>query len=348
MNGPTSLLGQPRSHARRTLLRTGGVALSLTLVAACQTETARRTSPRFETAFTSTAPTDNRPLVSLPNSGPVQSVEETRSTASLRQRILYGQSRGRVDLTIASGQVWDDPAMAKPSRAGIAAELASLQDGGSYRIVRRPVQNAYGPIGVALNQRCAYAWQWLDNLQRVELGRASLRGPVAVSLRVQHCGLRPMAAEALLADIARIRLGVTSDAMAGSPRPRLARAPLARAPLERPRPTAEPVATTAPVVPTANPPVQIPSSPSVAVNGSRTLVMLPPAPTDQPYLAQPASPPASQTVPAVPRPATAGGAPDRARFLTDALPPAGRAPQSATAEAPTRASSGSRPPPAGW
>jgi hypothetical protein len=175
--------------------------------------------------------------------------------------------------------------------------------------------NAYGPIGVAVSQRCAYAWQWIEGLQRVELGRAALRGPVAVSLRVQHCGRRPMATEALLADLARIRLGVSTEAVARASRPRIARA----------RPAAEPVAALAPIAPAAPAPIPVSSPPSVAVNSSRTLVTLPPAPAGQAYLAQPAPAPAVQPLPVVPRP-TASGGPDRARFLTDALPASGRTP----------------------
>lgn len=315
MNEPKLPSGRPQVPSRKTLLRMTGLALALTLLGACQTAKTSHTAPRFETAFASTGSAGNRPLVFVPNSGAIESVQETRSSASLRQRIVYGQSRGRVDLTIGSGRVWDDPAMAKPSRAGIAAELESLEDGSSYRIVRQPMRNAYGPIGVAVNQRCAYAWQWIDDLQRVELGRTTLRGPVAVSLRVQHCGRRPMAAETLLADLARIRLGVSTEAVARASRPRIV----------RPRPTAEPVSALAPVAPSAAAPTPAPSLPSVAVNNSRTLVTLPPAPAGQSYLAQSPPAPVAQTVPVVPRPAASGGS-DRARFLTDVLPASGRTP----------------------
>ncbi len=325
MNGPKLHAGRPQVPFRKTLLRMTGLTLGLSLLGACQTAKTSRTAPHFEAAFASTGSAGNRPLVFVPNGGVIASVEETRSSASLRQRIVYGQSRGRVDLTIASGRVWDDPAMAKPSRAGIAAELASLEDGSSYRIVRQPMRNAYGPIGVAVNQRCAYAWQWIDDLQQVELGRTTLRGPVAVSLRVQHCGPRAMAADTLLADLTRLRLGVSTEAVARTPRPRIVRT----------RPAAEPEAAlapvaSAPVAPPAAAPAPIPSSTSVAVNSSRTLVTLPPAPAGQSYLVQPAPAPAAQAVPVVPRP-TASGGPDRARFLTDALPASGRPP-----------------PPAGW
>ena len=320
MNGPKFSSGRPQVPFRNTLLRMTGLALGLSLLGACQTAKTSRNAPRFEAAFASTGSAGNQPLVFVPNSGAIESVEETRSSASLRQRIVYGQSRGRVDLTIASGRVWDDPAMAKPSRAGIAAELESLEDGYAYRIVRQPMTNAYGPIGVAVSQRCAYAWQWIEDLQRVELGRAALRGPVAVSLRVQHCGRRPMATEALLADLARIRLGVSTEAVARVPRPRIARA----------RPAAEPVAALvpvapAPVAPAAPAPIPVSSPPSVAVNSSRTLVTLPPAPAGQAYLAQPAPASAVQPMPVVPRPTASGGS-DRARFLTDALPASGRTP----------------------
>lgn len=325
MNGPKFSSGRPQVPFRNTLLRMTGLAFGLSLLGACQTAKTSRTAPQFETAFASTGSAGNQPLVFVPNSGAIESVEETRSSASLRQRIVYGQSRGRVDLTIASGRVWDDPAMAKPSRAGIAAELGSLEDGSSYRIVRQPMRNAYGPIGVAVSQRCAYAWQWIDDLQRVELGRAALRGPVAVSLRVQHCGRRPMAAETLLADLTRIRLGVSTEAVARATRPRIVRPRPAAKPL-----AAEPVATLAPVAPAIAAPTPVPGPPSVAVNSSRTLVTLPPAPAGQSYLAQPAPAPAAQTVSVVPRPTVSGGS-DRARFLTDALPASGRTP-----------------PPAGW
>lgn len=141
----------------------------------------------------------------------------------------------------------------------------SLEDSGSYRIVRRPVHNAYGPLGVAVSERCAYGWQWIDGLERAELGRGALRGPLAVSLRVLHCRRQPTAAEELLADLARIRLGPVAGTVAGVRRPRLA--------VQKPK-AADSAGIAAPAVP-ANP---SPAAPTVAVNGSRTLVMLPQRP----------------------------------------------------------------------
>lgn len=323
--------------SRHALLRIGGVLIGLTLVGACQTPTARRASPRYETAFSALPSTGNRPLVSLPNSGGVTSVNETQSSAGLRQRILLGQSRGRIDLTIASGRTWDDPAMAKPSRAGIAAELASLEDG-PYRILRRPVHNAYGPLGVALSDRCAYAWQWIDGLERVELGRGALRGPVAASLRVLHCRASSNP-EALVADLVRIRLGATSEGTVG----------FERRPLPGPkRRTPQPVEAAAAVVPAA----PVPSSPGVAVNGSRTLVTVPQEPPTQPFLAPPAPAATEPAMPTIPRPAANGGSPDRPRFLTDALPssrsgPGSTDPAPSPAGAVPRAGGVPRPP-QGW
>lgn len=336
MNGSAPSRHRPRGIAGRPLFRLSPVLLGLTLVGACQTATARRATPGFETAFSSTGVTDNRPLVSLPNSGPATSVQETRSSASLRQRILFGQSQGRVDLTIASNRIWDDPAMAKPSRAGITAELATLE--GSYRVLRQPVQNAYGPLGVAVSERCAYAWQWIDALQRVELGRDTLRGPVAMSLRVHHCRSRSVSADALLSDLARMRLGV-SNAPVGVARSRVVRARPMAASVEK---VQQPV-----VVTTAPPP-----PPSVAVNSSRTLVSLPTASAAQPYLVQTAPPTAEAAIPQVPRPAAAT---DRVRFLTDAMPAPSRstaAPsqqsQSVSDEPSARPANGAKSPPPGW
>lgn len=339
MSGLVPFRHRPRAATARAVMRTASILLGLTLVGACQTATARRTTPRFETAFSSTGAISPRPLVSVPNSGPVTSVEETRSSAGLRQRILFGQSRDRIDVTIASDRTWDDPAMAKPSRAGITAELATLD--GSYRVLRQPVQNAYGPLGVAVSEHCAYAWQWIDALQRVELGYDALRGPVAVSLRVHHCRPRSTNADALLSDLTRIRLGVVADAPASRSRLRAARPrpPAASAEVIRPS-----VAPSAPASP-----------PSVVVNSSRTLVNLPPTTATQPYLVQPAPPPAEPAIPLVPRPSATGGASDRARFLTDAMPassrpatPTSQTSQSGSNEQPVRAASGSKSPPPGW
>ena len=345
MMGPMLCLDRPHRPTARSLFRIGGVLLGLTLLGACQSSTARRTTPRFETAFSALGTTGNRPLVSLPNSGPVASVTETQSSAGLRQRIVFAGSRGRIDLTVASGRVWDDPAMAKPSRTGIAAELASLEGGNAYRIVRRPVHNAYGPLGVALSERCAYAWQWIDGLERVELGRSALRGPVSVSLRVQHCHRQPTGAEALLADLIRMRLGPASDPGTGIQRRRVAS--------PKPKQT-EPAETAASAVPASPQAAATSVAPSVAVNGSRTLVMLPQGPAAPQYLAQPAPAAVGPALPAVPRPVAAGSATDRPRFLTDAVPPSSPTsgtsspnPQSAPTESSARFPTGPRPP-QGW
>lgn len=217
----------------------------------------------------------------------------------------------------------------------------SLEDSGSYRIVRRPVHNAYGPLGVAVSERCAYGWQWIDGLERAELGRGALRGPLAVSLRVLHCRRQPTAAEELLADLARIRLGPVAGTVAGVRRPRLA--------VQKPK-AADSAGIAAPAVP-ANP---SPAAPTVAVNGSRTLVMLPQGPAAPQYLAQPAPAAVGPALPAVPRPVAAGSATDRPRFLTDAVPPSSPTsgtsspnPQSAPTESSARFPTGPRPP-QGW
>lgn len=344
----TSIAADRRGPSRAgTLLRAACVLLGLGLLGACQTATARRTGPHFEAAFTSADQVRDAPLVSLPNRGPVASVQETRTSAGLRQRIVLGQSRGRIDLVLQSGRAWDDSQVEKPSRGGIAAELATLEDGNLYRIVRRPVHNAYGRLGVAVSDRCAYAWQWIDALQRVELGRGAIVGPITASLRVQHCYRRATPAEVLLADLSGLRIGAVPGptTVARASRPRRAR-PAAPA-----APAAEPASPAAVERSAAVPP----PNPGVTVNASRTLVMVPRSPAPQtaaPAYLVPVDPaPADRAIPAVPRPT--GNGLDRARYLTDALPTAGRSAGPSAAGAPnsagvTRGSASANPPPYGW
>ncbi|MET7246807.1 cellulose biosynthesis protein BcsN [Methylobacterium sp. EM32] len=342
----TSLFAESRGPSRAgTLLRGACVLLGLGLLGACQTAAARRTGPHFEAAFTSADQGRDAPLVSLPNRGPVASVQETRTSAGLRQRIVLGQSRGRIDLVLQSGRAWDDSQVQKPSRGGIAAELATLEDGNLYRIVRRPVHNAYGRLGVAVSDRCAYAWQWIDALQRVELGRGAIVGPITASLRVQHCYRRATPAEVLLADLSGLRIGAVpgSTTVARASHPRRA----------RPVPPAVEPASPAAVERSAAVP---PPSPGVMVNASRTLVMAPPTPAPQttaaPAYLVPIDPaPSGRAIPAIPRPT--GNGLDRARYLTDALPTGGRSGGASAAGAPnsagvTRGSANANPPPYGW
>ncbi|SFV06935.1 hypothetical protein SAMN02799631_04489 [Methylobacterium sp. 174MFSha1.1] len=346
MSRSTSIAAESRGPSRAgTLLRTAGVLLGLGLLGACQTATARRTGPHFEAAFTSVDQGRDAPLVSLPNRGPVASVQETRTSAGLRQRIVLAQSRGRIDLVLQSGRAWDDSQVEKPSRGGIAAELATLEDGNLYRIVRRPVQNAYGRLGVAVSDRCAYAWQWIDALQRVELGRGAIVGPISASLRVQHCYRRATPTEVLLADLAGLRIGAlpgsTTAARASHPR--------------RPRPTPPAVDPASPASVERSAAAPSPN-PGVMVNASRTLVMVPQAPATQAtaapaYLVPVNPPPSERAIPAIPRPTGSGL--DRARYLTDALPTAGRSNAASATGAPgsagtTRGSANANPPPYGW
>ena len=327
----------------RTLRRSGGVVLLTGLLAACNTaQDARGRTAFVSNAYSALEGAPRRvPLVSLPDAGPAVLVEETRRPGGLHQRIVFGRDgSSRADLTIgiagsgASG-------MAKPTKRGIEAELALLPDG-PYRVSREPARNAYGPVGVALSGRCAFAWQWIEDLHGIEPGAGlEIPGRISASLRVHHCSRGSV--DALTRDLTRLRLGTGSpDRIARAPR--RPRPPPAPAKVQ-PNTVAEPVATFAPA------PV---ARPLVTVNGSRTLVSVPPDRVAPDNLAVSGRS-------AVPRPGAAGPeALDQPRYLTDAVPsrPSNSVvtapPQTTTrrdtlsTELPPQAYRGPTPPPFGW
>ncbi|MGH1573746.1 hypothetical protein ACRAWG_27770 [Methylobacterium sp. P31] len=341
-----------RSHA----LRAAATALVCGTLGACNT--VRGPSARSSASgpiFTALAPSTQRtPLLSLPAAGAPVLVDEVRYPDGVRQTIRFGSSgTSRADLTLGAGGSGGALKMEKPTRTGIAAELANLGDG-PYRVLTQPAHNAYGPIGVARGHRCAFAWQWIDRVGG-ELGVAwPANGPISASLRVHHCGRGATAStDALIADLTRLRLGpVAPGQITHRPRPRVAK--VAAAPTQTPAQTPDltPIPAPAPVVA---------SRPLVAVNGSRTLVDLPqdilasPTPVQRALSARPAAP-----VVAVPRPDAAGtDTASQARYLTDPgqarpsvaidTPPARRSREDELSTAlPPQAYRGPTPPPFGW
>ncbi len=324
----------------RTVLRIGGVLLGLTLVGACQTSTARRAGPRYETAFSTLPTTGNRPLVSLPNSGGAASVTETQSSAGLRQRIILGQSRGRIDLTIASAapgtiRRWRSragPASLPNSRASKAVPIGSCAGRcttptapwASPWAMAAPMRGsgstgssgsswAAAPCAGPSRPRCAFSIVARNPVPR----RSSRSGADAArpDIRSERGTAPPSPRDSEAADAAA-RRGRRADrpgrACSGRPSRRGERKPHPRDPFRRERRTRPISAQPAPVATT-----------------------------------QPA-------VPTVPRPASTGGAPDRPRFLTDALPPSRTGPgapspdsTSPAAESSTRTGGAPRPP-QGW
>lgn len=98
--------------------------------------------------------------------------------------------------------------MGKPTRDGIRREILARFPGTPMRIVGRPMSNALGSFGLAIGAgaggtRCAFAWQWVDDLRSVKSadgGGKSFFGANALpaSIRMRLC-----------------RNGATADQLAG-------------------------------------------------------------------------------------------------------------------------------------
>ena len=96
--------------------------------------------------------------------------------------------------------------LAKPTQEGVRREILARFPGMPMRVVTRPMQNALGSYGLAVGAgagglRCAYAWQWVENLQAAAAGQKGVSffggGEGAASIRMRLC-----------------RRGVTADELA--------------------------------------------------------------------------------------------------------------------------------------
>lgn len=95
--------------------------------------------------------------------------------------------------------------LTKPTAEGVRHEILARFKGVPMRIVGRPMGNALGPYGLAVGAgpgglRCAYAWQWLNNLAaaaRGEKGTFFNNEEMPASIRMRLC-----------------RTGVTADQLA--------------------------------------------------------------------------------------------------------------------------------------
>jgi len=95
--------------------------------------------------------------------------------------------------------------MGPPSQDGIKREILSRFPGTPMHIVGRSMSNAIGPFGLAVGAagsvRCAFAWQWVDDLRgsrSSEFGGLLLTRATPASIRMRIC-----------------RSGVTADQLAG-------------------------------------------------------------------------------------------------------------------------------------
>jgi hypothetical protein len=286
---------------------------------------------------------ERHPLIRLPNSGALVSVDGTESAAGLRQEIVYrsADTSSRIDVRVRTDGARGG-LVEKPTRAMIQAELARLASG-PYQIVTRPSRNRYGPLGIATSDRCAYAWQWIEDLRSYEttLPRASRAMPAA--LRIEHCRTRQAPRDGLIADLEQMEFaaGRRDTTYRG---------------VRRSRRTASPHTATA-SQPTAGELVPAPTveapQPTVRVNANRTLIIDTPA-SQAPASARPvdAAPRIVGEVPSVPRPgAIGGGLVEQRRYLADQPSASGErraaeppVPASSTRPSPNESLNGNLPP----
>ncbi len=132
----------------------------------------------------------------------------------------WRQSMGLDNASVAGGwndlsiEIMGEPADAprpntmrlyKPTGEAVRREIVSRIHGVPMRIVGRPMSNALGSYGLAVGAgpgglRCAFAWQWVDNLVVAARGEKSTffnSGDMPASIRMRLC-----------------RRGVTADQLA--------------------------------------------------------------------------------------------------------------------------------------
>jgi hypothetical protein len=145
-------------------------------------------------------------IVALPSgAGAVAQVRERAYANGFGQDIalqgVAAMDANRVEITVATqaGGGRNLAPMAKPTEAGIKAEIAARFPGAAMQVVTRPRGNAYGPYGLAVGRqrsgaRCIFAWQWIDNVNAAPAGGARPQGTFSMagqaapaSIRVRLC-----------------------------------------------------------------------------------------------------------------------------------------------------------------
>ncbi|WP_019906628.1 cellulose biosynthesis protein BcsN [Methylobacterium sp. 77] len=250
--------------------------------------------------------------IDIPEAGRGTNVAQTSFRDGYAQRITYaGGTRNYAEISVRTGtemggRFGSALSLAKPTRLGIAAELATRFPGEAMRVSTIPKRNAYGPVGIALGSNCLYAWQWIDLAPRLG-GRTdpgSLFGASterAASLRVSLCRTASATLADLVAGVERMRISV--GAGGGEGRSRQSISPPARARRERP---------SAPIAKEAAKPAQAPGA------------MERPSARDR---RSPPEPVADRSVPTLPPPPATGitvplpaGQPGTPRYITDPIP----------------------------
>ncbi|WP_159727753.1 cellulose biosynthesis protein BcsN [Methylosinus sp. Ce-a6] len=150
-------------------------------------------------------------ILTLPAEARVRGgLEERRYANGWRQSVALDRAimgKGWNELTIdvrvqpaGSGRAGEIP-MGKPTEEGVRQELALRFPTTRMRIVTKPLRNQLGPFGLAVGPgpegvRCAFAWQWVDDLRAVARPDAAattiVRGdeiPASIRLRVCRKGV---------------------------------------------------------------------------------------------------------------------------------------------------------------
>ena len=157
--------------------------------------------------------TSSLAILSLPDEGPAPGkLTERQYSNGWRQSVSLGTAKTESDWNDLSIDIQTEPPetgrgaqipMGKPSQEGIRHEIIARFPHTAMRIVTRPMRNALGPFGLAIgadagDMRCAFAWQWVDDIHSAAKGGgSSLGGGAPASIRMRIC-----------------RTGVTADQLA--------------------------------------------------------------------------------------------------------------------------------------
>ena len=151
------------------------------------------------------APVPSEAMLLLPpEAGSVTRVRERHFRNGTRQEIILsgggsGENVLDVSLRTSGGDIAPrgDLQIGKPSQRGVATEAQGRLPGVSMHVVTRPLNNMFGPFGLAIgrrgNERCILAWQWIDDLRasaggsRSPLASALSGGGMPASVRVRMC-----------------------------------------------------------------------------------------------------------------------------------------------------------------
>jgi len=146
-------------------------------------------------------------ILALPAEARVRGgLEERRYANGWRQSVALDRAlmgKGWNELTIdiraqpaGSGREGEIP-MGRPTEEGVRQELSLRFPTTRMRIIAKPLRNDLGPFGLAVGPapgggRCAFAWQWVDDLRAVARPDAAattiVRGDeIPASIRLRLC-----------------------------------------------------------------------------------------------------------------------------------------------------------------